>query len=185
MATNRHPIHHLQRGRLNHAQEMTLQYGPDPRWDAFRSEEEFRDAWIRNRDRLLAWYRHGRRPMAWWRFESPIPYPGYDRERSALFEAGLLGEEEREQLVVHWRAHFAQAQQHGFMFCVGRTTPNATGATWLKGVAAKKAHYRWSGIPRSLLREWLRSRPRSAPRPSVADRAGDETAQRPEPAPAA
>ena len=98
MATNRHAIRHPRRGRLNHAQEMTLLYGPDPRWDAFRSEEEYRDAWERNRDRILAAYRQGRRPMAWWTFEAPIKFPGYERQQSALFEAGLLGEEERPRL---------------------------------------------------------------------------------------
>jgi hypothetical protein len=185
MATNRHPIQHPHRGRLNHAQQMTLQYGPDPRWDAFHSEEEHRDAWVRNRDRILAGYRHGRRPMAWWRFEAPFQYPGYDKEQSTLYEAELLGEEEREQLVARWRAHFAQAQQPGFMYCVGHAKRGDTFATWLKGAAARKAHYRWSGIPHSLLKEWLRGRPRSAPRPGGTDRAGDETAQHPEPAPAA
>ena len=52
MATNRHPIRHSHRGRLNHPQEMVLRYGEDPRWDAFATEDEHRDAWIRNRDRL-------------------------------------------------------------------------------------------------------------------------------------
>ena len=50
---------------------MVLQYGADARWaDAFRDEDEHRDAWIRNRDRLLAWCRHGHRPAAWWQFEA-------------------------------------------------------------------------------------------------------------------
>ena len=56
-------------------------------------------AWARNRDRLLAGYRHGRRPMAWWQFEAgDLRYPGYDREQSTLYRAGLLGEEERAEL---------------------------------------------------------------------------------------
>ena len=73
MATNRTPIRHLRRGRLTHEQDMVLQYGADDRWaDAFRDEDEHRDAWIRNRDRLLAWYQHGHRPAAWWQFEPAI-----------------------------------------------------------------------------------------------------------------
>jgi hypothetical protein len=99
MPTNRHPIRHPRRGRLNHAQEMTLRYGPEPRWDAFRSEEEHRDAWLRNRDHMLAGYRHGRRPQGWWRFETSLKYPGYDHERSTLFDADLLAPEERAELV--------------------------------------------------------------------------------------
>ena len=60
---------------------MVLFYGKDPRWAAaFHDEEEQRDAWMRNRDRLLAWYRHGRRPMAWWRYETDLKYPGYNSE---------------------------------------------------------------------------------------------------------
>jgi hypothetical protein len=43
MATNRHPIRHPHRGRLTHAEEMTLLYGPEPRWSAFQSEVEYRD----------------------------------------------------------------------------------------------------------------------------------------------
>ena len=68
------------------------QYGADDRWaDAFRDEDEHRDAWIRNRDRLLAWYRHGHRPAAWWQFEAgDLRYPGYDREQSTLYQAGIL-----------------------------------------------------------------------------------------------
>jgi hypothetical protein len=159
MATNRHPIHHPHRGRLNHAREMTLLCGVDPRWDAFRTEEEFRDAWMRHRDRLLA-HRHGRRPMGWWRFESPIPFPGQDRERAVLFEAGLLDEEERAELVACWREHFERAQDPQFMFCVGFAKPSDTTSTWLKGAAARRAHYRWSGIPKGLVREWTAQRRR-------------------------
>ena len=98
MPTNRHPVRHSHRGRLNHGQDMILQYGHDERWAAFRSEAEHRDAWIRNRDRLLAWYRHGRRPQAWWQFEAPFRYPGYDREQSTLYTAGLLTAEELAEL---------------------------------------------------------------------------------------
>ena len=47
MPTNRTPISHPRRGRLNHEQDMVLQYGADDPWaDAFRDEDEHRDAWI-------------------------------------------------------------------------------------------------------------------------------------------
>jgi hypothetical protein len=151
------------RRSLDHWQRAFLIYGPDRRWaDAFADEQEVCEAWNYHRARILTSYRHGRRPWAWWAFESgDLRYPGHDRERAILFEAGLLGEEEREQLVAHWRAHFVQAQQPGFMFCIGHAKPGDTFATWLEGSAARKAHYRWSGIPRSLLKEWLRGRSRS------------------------
>jgi hypothetical protein len=98
MATNRHPIRHPHRGRVNHARRMTL-YGPDPRWDAFDTEEEAGAAWAQHRERILEHY-PGRRPMGWWHFEAgDLRYPGYDRERSTLYETGLLGEAERAELV--------------------------------------------------------------------------------------
>jgi hypothetical protein len=152
MATNRTPIRHPRRGRLNHAQQMTLQYGPDPRWDAFRSEDEHRDAWLRNREHMLATYRHGRRPMAFWRFEAgDLRYPGHETERSTLYQAGLLGEEERRELLAEWRQEFERAQAPDFWFCLG------SGRS-LKGASARRAHYRWAGIPRELVREWTAQR---------------------------
>ena len=153
MATNRHATRHPRRTRLNRAQEMTLLYGPDPRWDAFRTEEEHRDAWLRNRDRLLAWHRHGHRPMAWWHFESPIPFLGYDREQAVLFEAGLLGEEESATLVTEWRREFERAQASDFWVCQGP-------GRFLHGKEARRAYYRWAGIPRDLLKRWTRERRR-------------------------
>ena len=154
MPTNRHPIRHPHRGRLNYAQEMVLRYGEDPRWaDAFHGEPEQLDAWMRNRDHLLASYKHGRRPAAWWRFESPIKYPGYDVEQSTLFAAGLLTEEESAALLVWWHDEFERAQPPDFMFCNGP-------ASWLRGSAARRAHYRWADIPRELVREWTVERRR-------------------------
>ena len=153
MPTNRHPIRHPHRGRLNHAQDMTLQYGPDPRWDAFRDAAEQRNAWIRNRDRLLAWYRHGRRPAAWWQFEAPIRYPGYDKEQSTLYAAGLLTAEECAELDDFWRKEFERAQQPDFFHCEGP-------GQFLKGEPAKRAHYQWADIPRALVKQWTAHRRR-------------------------
>jgi hypothetical protein len=132
---------------LNHPQEMVLRYGEDPRWDAFHSEEEHCDAWLRNRDRLLAGYR-GRRPAAWWRFEAgDLPYPGYDREQSVLFEVGVLGEEECAELERWWHEQYLRAQAVNFWHCLG---PGRS----LKGEPARRAHYRWADIPASLLAQW-------------------------------
>jgi hypothetical protein len=182
MATNRHPIRHSHRGRLNHPQEMVLRYGEDPRWDAFHSEEEHRDAWLRNRDRFLAQYRYGRRPQAWWQFEAPIPYPGYDCEQSTLYDAGLLGDEERAQLVSEWRQEFEKAQVRGFTYCAGFAKPGATVATWLKGAAARRAHYRWAAIPRELLKEWMSQRRRRSKTIRKLETASPAETTAPEPA---
>jgi hypothetical protein len=148
MATNRHPIQHPRRGRLNHARAMTLRYGEDPRWGAFRSEAEHADCWARHRDRLLAECRPGRRPMSWWRFEAgDLRWPGLDHERSTLYEAGLLGEEERAELIAWWLELFQKAQARDFWLCLGP-------GRFLEGVSARRQHYAWADIPRALLKEW-------------------------------
>jgi hypothetical protein len=90
----RHP------GRLDHEQELSLHYGDLPGRPAFASDEARREAWLYHRDRLLAEYRHGRRPLAWWAYGSSLPWPGLDHERSALYAAGVLAEEERRELEV-------------------------------------------------------------------------------------
>jgi len=84
------------RGR-DDGQLMELWLGPSQRGSRFRDEAELREAWAKNRDRLMEWWgSSGRRPMAWWEFEAgDLRYPGYDRERSFLFERGLFADAER------------------------------------------------------------------------------------------
>jgi hypothetical protein len=147
MATNRKYVRRHHRGRLNHAEEMTLVYGPDPRWDAFRTEAECADAWIRNRDRILAGYHHARRPWAWWHYEAGDRYPGYDREQSTLFEANLLGPQERAELECWWHEQFLRAWNPQFFHC------NGPGRI-LEGEPARKAHFKWADIPARLVKRW-------------------------------
>ena len=154
MPTNRTPIRHPHRGRLSHEQEMVLQYGAKERWaEAFATEEEYRDAWIRNRDRLLAGYRNGRRPAAWWTLESPIPFPGYERQQSVLYEAGLLTEPERAALVDWWREQFERGWGPHFFFCDGP-------GRFFEGAVGRRKHYDWADIPHELVREWTAQRRR-------------------------
>jgi hypothetical protein len=154
MPTNRHPIRHPRRGRLNHAQEMTLRFGLEPRWDAFRTAADHHDAWLRNRDHMLASYRHGRRPMAWWRFEAgSLKYPGYDREQSTLYEAGLLAKEEAAELVAWWREQFEWAHGPHFFHCEGP-------GRFFYGAPGRRRHFKWADIPRELLKQWTAQRRR-------------------------
>jgi hypothetical protein len=46
------------------------------------------------------------------------------------------------------------------MYCVGFTKPSDTTSTWLKGEAAKRAHLKWAGVPRALIRKWTAERRR-------------------------
>ena len=83
--------------------------------------------WQRHRDRLMGLFgSHGRRPLAWWRYDSPIPYPGYDREQSTLYEAGLIEAAERDELVAEWRSEFERAQAPGFSFTASPKSSHGT-----------------------------------------------------------
>jgi hypothetical protein len=175
MATNRHPIRHPHRGQLNHAQLMVLRYGPDPRWaNAFHSEEHFRAAWERHRDRILAGYRRGRRPQGWWRFEAPFPYPGYAKEPVALLAAGVLTEQESAELIAFWREQFERGWQPHFFHCDG---PGRI----FHGSIGRRKHFAWAGIPAELVRRWTAERRRR----SKTIRQIEKTAAAEQPAPAA
>ena len=156
MSTNRTPLQRPNRIPLSHEAEMDLRYGDLPKRPAFADAEERKAAWFAHRDVLLRHCRGGQRPAGWWDYESPFPYPGRDYAAAALFEAELLTEEERAELLARWRDDFERAQDPGFRF---RTT-----STWLDGVAARRAHYRWSGIPRDLLKRWTREHRRRGKR---------------------
>jgi hypothetical protein len=137
------------RGQLDAIAEMELWLGPSPYLPpAFASGEHARAAWIRHRDRMMEQRGgHGRRPVAWWAFEAPFEYPGYDRERSTLYAAGLLAEAEREELLRYWREQFDRAWSPNFFHCGG---PGKI----LHGVAARREHYRWADIPPDLVETW-------------------------------
>src|SRR5262249_37910165 len=126
------------RGR-DDGQLMELWLGPSQRGSRFRDEAELREAWAKNRNRLMErWGSSGRRPMAWWEFEAgDLRYPGYDRERSFLFERGLFADAERAELVPHWREEFDRAHSPGFFHCAGP-------GKFLDGDAARRAHFAWA-----------------------------------------
>jgi hypothetical protein len=98
-------------------QEQELWLGPSHRGSVFKDDEERRRAWFEHRDRLLQLFAHdGRRPQAWWRYESQIPWPGFDLERSTLWSAGLLGVTEARALEQRWREEFDRSLAPGFSF---------------------------------------------------------------------
>jgi hypothetical protein len=120
----------------------------------FASDEDRRAAWERHRDELLA-ESGGRRPAAWWDYESPIPRPAdRDLETPALYEAGLLSDTEIAELMPWWREQYDKAQAPDFQYCIGTAKLGDTFASWIKGAAAKRAQYRWAGIPRAIIKQW-------------------------------
>lgn len=156
MPTERIPVSRHRRHRLAWWQQLDLDYGPDDHRPGFRDEDERRAAWIRHRDWLMARCRHGFRCDAWWTFEAPIARPSdNDYERAALWEAGLLSDEERAELEDEWREEFELAQAPNFMCCIGPSK-------LLVGPAARRAALRSAGIPHALIKCWSAARRRRA-----------------------
>jgi hypothetical protein len=128
--------------------DAEMWYGPGSA-SAFDSVELARRYWIENRARLLPILAvEGRRPWGWWRFDAGgLRHPGYDQERSTLYEAGLLGAEEAELLADYWRSEFDRGHGPNFFHC-------ARSGKILRGEAARHAHFEWADIPLTLLEEW-------------------------------
>jgi hypothetical protein len=127
---------------INRIQEMRLWLGP------LAGDEEERRLWFEHRIRLLEWFGgNGRRPQAWWRYEAPFKYPGFNREKSALWEAGLLGEEEVARLEQEWREEFVRSLAPGFSFHDG---PRGI----LTGREAHIAHLVHHDVPVALAERW-------------------------------
>src|SRR5262249_28644407 len=132
---------------LSQMQELWL--GPNPSHGSlFSSREELQAAWEKHRDEVMRlWGSHGRRPMAWWEFDAgDLKHPGYSRERSTLWRAGVLTEAEKAELERDWRREFETAQTPDF-------TMN-TGCEILTGDRARTAHYRWADVPHELVKRW-------------------------------
>jgi len=87
--------------------------------------------------------------MGWWEFETTIPYPGYDLERSILWRADVLTAEEKAELERGWRAEFDVA--------------------WGKGACARREHYEWADIPLELVEQWTAERRRRGRQPAPSE----------------
>jgi hypothetical protein len=128
---------------LSPSQAQELWLGPNPtQGSLFSSREELEAAWTANRDALMArWGSHGRRPLAWWEFDAgDLEHPGYDRERSTLWRAGVLSQQERSELEVTWREAFDAAKG--------------------KGARERREHYEFADIPPELVEHWQSERRR-------------------------
>src|SRR5262249_1606981 len=95
---------------LSYTELMELWLGPCND-SVFDSPEQLQDAWERGRAVVMRlWGSDGRRPQGWWAFDTELEYPGYDRERSFLYAAGVLSEAERAELEREWEMAFAAAR---------------------------------------------------------------------------
>jgi hypothetical protein len=89
--------------------------------------------------------------MAWWRYESPIPWPGLSRSRSALWTADLLGADEKRELEAAWCEQFNRSLAPGFSFYDG---PRGI----LTGWDAHIAHLVFHDVPSDLAEQWAAAR---------------------------
>jgi len=122
--------------------------------EEFATDEDRRAAWERHRDELLAECA-GKRPAAWWDYDALISRPAdSDLETPVLYKAGLLSDAEIAELMPWWREQYDKAQEPDFQYCIGTAKPGDTFASWIKGAAAKRAQYRWAGIPRAIIKQW-------------------------------
>lgn len=142
-------------------QLMEMWLGPSHNGSVFDSPEALRAAWETHRDEVMRlWGQHGRRPMAWWCFDAPglgLMWPGYFRQQSYLFDAGVLEEPERVALLAFWRKEFERTYRPGFSHTAG---PGEI----FHGAAARRKHLDWADVPDSLRQQWTaerRRRPRA------------------------
>jgi hypothetical protein len=111
--------------------------GPRDNPQPFANPAARKAAWLRHRHRLIGTLPSspGRRPLAFWQYDAPMRWPGYDAERSTIYEAGLLGDDERAALEAEWRREFDRAQR-------------------LPTGEARRGHLRWADVPDELVRRW-------------------------------
>jgi len=140
-----------QRARMTAQMAQELWLGPNLAGTVFASDAHRRETWFRFRNELMEqWGRHGRRPLAWWIYEKGRRYPGSEHERSLLYEADLLTQEERTELEAWWREEFQKTQVEGFTFYhEGRI---------VTGDEARQRHWLFIDLPPPLLDKFLAER---------------------------
>lgn len=94
--------------------------------------------------------------MGWWAYEAPkgLRHPGYEYQRSVLWEANVLGEEERAQLETEWRREWDHIWEHEQFF------HSAAPDKIYSGDEARVKHLVWADVPPVLVYRWLDERER-------------------------
>lgn len=145
-------------------QEAELWLGPSARIGSqFRNDDERRQLWLENRERLMRLFAvGGRRPFGWWRYDAKAPgkYPSFNLEKSTLWSAGLIEPDEARQLEAEWRLEFFRSLEPGFTFHDG---PRGI----LTGGKAHIAHLVFHDVPPELCEQWALG---AAPCPSTCHR---------------
>src|SRR5262249_24816632 len=137
-------------------QELELWLDPGRSGSTFAGDATRRRAWKENRDRLMKLFANGgRRPQAWWAFEAKFKFPGFNREKSALWESGLLGAAEARELEQDWYDEFAKSLEPGFTF-------HDYSGHYLTGHAAHIAHLVFHDCPAALAEQWATELPDAA-----------------------
>jgi hypothetical protein len=110
------------------------------------------ERWERHRERIMAHGHAGYRPEEWWAYESPDPRRDRDeRQCLQLYQMGELSPEEIEELIPEWRQNYEWSQHKSFFYPLGP-------GNFLHGARARRALYRWAGIPAEILEQWDRER---------------------------
>jgi hypothetical protein len=140
---------------------MELWLGPSHSGSSFENDTHRREAWFRNRGKIMRlWGKGGRRPMGWWCFEARemgLRYPGFEYERSVLWETpGVLSEEERAELEREWRRQWDRCWDDLHFFHCAGPDKNFTGDE------ARVRHLSWADVPPALVDLWLAERERRA-----------------------
>jgi hypothetical protein len=109
---------------------------------------------MRHRDLILANAMSGHRPEEWWIYEKGRRSPGRD-ETAVLYSMGELSKAETENAMRMWRFYYAQTQDPEFSLALEP-------GKFLEGAAARRAHFKWAGIPRELIKAWNAEHKRQA-----------------------
>jgi hypothetical protein len=149
---------------LTPAELSFLMYGLEDGPDScpFPDETAARAAWELHKGQMLSDFPYagtGRRPLAFWLLDRGERPPPFDRERSTLFELGLLESDEAKALVARWRRHWEEAQQPGFHFMDGDGRMHT-------GQRARWKQYAYFDVPRTLRERWEAEAPSIVPRPA-------------------
>jgi hypothetical protein len=110
------------------------------------------ERWRRHRETMMRNQYPGSRPEEWWLYERQMQQPSH--QAAALYAMGELAGAELDRVMRDWRQAYEHALGPGFSY--------DTGGGWLQGAAARRAHQRWAGIPRELVKQWDAERRRQA-----------------------